>query len=131
MIFSTEFSPLVIEESDQDYVKLRLKDTSSYLMNPGQPMLPKVVKTFELPFGVKNVDVEIIPHNVYEYEIKQEIRPAPEPMPLTTTVKNIVIEENFFLIAAKQEIGVDFEAMTTSTSNFVERNKLLIATIED
>ena len=92
VIFSTEFSPLVIEESDQDYVKLRLKDTSSYLMNPGQPMLPKVVKTFELPFGVKNVNVEVVPSNIYEYEISKEIRPASEPMPLISVSNNKVME---------------------------------------
>ena len=86
------FSPLIIEESDSDYVNVRLKDTSSYVMTPGQPMVPKVVKAVELPFGVRNVKVDVIPKTVHEYEIAKEIRPAPAPVPLIATSNNVVVE---------------------------------------
>ncbi len=72
-----------IEESERaDYVCARSDDTDSYLMNPGQPMIPKITKVVELEFGVKNVNVEVIPKGIYEQEISQEIIPAPEPVPL-------------------------------------------------
>lgn len=82
-MITVSFSPLTIEENDNDYVKVHLEETSSYLMNPGQPMVPKVVKAVELEFGVRNIIVEVTPENVQEYEITKEILPAPVPVPLT------------------------------------------------
>jgi len=84
-MITTAFSMPIIKKSDNNYIEVSIKDTSSYLMNPGQPLLPKVVKSFELPFGVKNINVEVTPENVQEYEITGEICPAPTPVPLTET----------------------------------------------
>ncbi len=86
------FSPPIIEEHDGDYLEVRLMDVSTYLMNPGQPMVPKVVKNVELAFGVKNVKVDVIPKTVKEYEITKEIRPAPAPVPLTEEKYNVVVK---------------------------------------
>ncbi len=72
--------PLI--EKDNDYIRVHLEGVSTYLMSPGKPILPKVVKTMELPFGVKNVKVEVVPEEVEEYEVSKEICPAPSPLPL-------------------------------------------------
>jgi hypothetical protein len=77
------FSSLVIDDGDRDYISVSLSDTSSYLTKPGEPMLPKVVKTFELPFGAKNVKVNVVTKDVEEYDVAGEIRPASTPVPLT------------------------------------------------
>ena len=61
-------------------------------MNPGQPIVPKVVKAVELPFGVKNVKFEVTPKNVHEYEIEGEIRPAPPFVPLTAARTDVVVK---------------------------------------
>ena len=61
-------------------------------MNPGQPILPKVVNDIELPFGVRNVNVEVIPKNVHEYEIESLIQPAPAFLPLTAVQNNVNVE---------------------------------------
>jgi len=45
---SLTFSPIIIEEYNDDYVEVNLEDTSSYLLSPGQPVLPKVIKSVEL-----------------------------------------------------------------------------------
>ena len=102
--FSLVFSPLVIEESDQDYVKLRLKDESSYLMKPGQPMLPKIVEVFELPFGAQNIQVNVLPKEICEYEIEKEIRPARTPLPLTSANNVVVKNEKDEVTYASQEL---------------------------
>ena len=64
------FSSLTITDRNSDYVELHLNEASSYLMQPGKPMVPKVVKTVELPFGVQNVKVEVFPMGVNEVEIE-------------------------------------------------------------
>jgi len=86
------FSSLIIKEFDDNYFEVNLQDTSSYLMDSGKPMLPKVVKFFELPFGVQNLNVEVTPKNVQEYKITGEIRPAPVHVPLTSAIDNVDVE---------------------------------------
>jgi len=83
------FSTLKITEVNSDYLEAELDDISTYLMKPGEPMLPKMVKTIELPFGAKNVQVEVTPGTIVEQEITKEIRPAPRMLPLVDT-KNTV-----------------------------------------
>jgi hypothetical protein len=82
-------SPLIIEELDSENVEVNLNDVSTYLMNPGQPMLPKIVKSVELEFGVSNVQINVIPKNVKVYEIEKKIRPAPMHVILSEDKQNI------------------------------------------
>jgi hypothetical protein len=73
-------TPLTIKENK--YAEIQLKDTATYLMKPGQPVLPKIVKTVELEFNARSINVEATPKTVKEYKIAKEIRPAPTPVPL-------------------------------------------------
>jgi hypothetical protein len=91
-IITSDFSSLAIEEYDSNYVDVSLDGISTFLMNPGDPVLPKVVETIELPFGVRNVKVEVTVNNVNECNIEKEIRPAPPVLPLIETEEDIVIE---------------------------------------
>jgi hypothetical protein len=84
------FSPLIIENYKSEYVALHLQDIATYLMKPGQPMLPKVVKNIELPFGVRNVKVTVIPNEVQEFELAKEVRPSPVPIPLVPDTMTMV-----------------------------------------
>jgi len=79
------FSSLTIMDRNSDYVELHLNEASSYLMQPGKPMVPKVVKTVELPFGVQNVEVKVLPIGINEVEIENKISPAPALLPLTSS----------------------------------------------
>ena len=81
---------------DNNFIDLNLDGISTYISEPGFPMIPKVVKSYELPFGVKNVKVEVTPNNVREIEIEKDIRPAPIHIPLTLIDSNqyINIEKN-------------------------------------
>ena len=83
-IISMTFSPITIKDNSNEYVELCFNDETSYFMDPGQPMLPTVVKVVELPFGAQNVHVNVLTKGISEYEIEKEIRPSPTPLPLTS-----------------------------------------------
>ena len=91
--FEISFSSFTIEEYNQDYVALNFEEVSTYISEPCKPMLPKVVNTFELPFGVTNVKVEVTPENIVEQEIVGKIKPAPTPLPLTALSQSVVKTE--------------------------------------
>lgn len=74
---------LTVEEENNGYIELHLNNISSYLMTPGCPVLPQIVKTFELGFGVQNVEVKVTPVDVNEYTISKKVQPAPAMLPLT------------------------------------------------
>ena len=88
------FSSFFTKDSTNNFIEIELEDTTSYLMSPGKPILPKIVESFELPFGVKDVNIEVIAKNVKEFEIKEKIRPAPVHLPLIAYEENIDIEVN-------------------------------------
>ncbi len=78
---TVDFTSPTLVETD-NYVRLSFEE-ELYIMSPGKPMLPRVLKTIELPFGVRNVKVEIIPKEFQEMMISNEIQPAPAPIPLS------------------------------------------------
>ena len=70
----------------ENYIRIEMPNENGeelYIMAPGKPMLPRVLKIFELPFGVRNVKVEVEVKEVEEKIIEKQIMPAPAPMPLT------------------------------------------------
>ncbi len=74
-------------------MRLEMNDVSTFLMEPGKPMLPKVVKTFELPFGVKNVKVDVNVDNIDEKTVPKEIQPSPRMLPITTTEQTSSVKQ--------------------------------------
>jgi len=59
-------------------------DDCLYLMNPGQPMIPRLMKSFELPFGATNIQVETTVSAPETILISHQIRPSPTPLPQST-----------------------------------------------
>ncbi len=92
-IIEIDVSSLKIVDSDNDYVTVCLGNEELYLMNPGQPMIPRVIKTFELPFGVTNINVEAKPSDISEFKISKEIEPASAPLPLTPRQDSVIRSE--------------------------------------
>lgn len=90
---SIAFSSPIIENAKNEYIELSFKDSTTYLSTPGQPMLPKVVKSFELPFGARNVTVDVIPRSIYESDVEIEIKPASVHIPLVFDGNNIIPEK--------------------------------------
>jgi hypothetical protein len=87
------FSKVLFEQNNKEYLEVSLEGVSTYLMTPGEPMLPKVVKTIELPFGVKNVNVEVTLNNIKEQILTKEVKPAPAHLLLTQTSKTVSNEQ--------------------------------------
>lgn len=90
---SIEFSSLSIKENNDNTISLSLDGVSTYLMEPGRPMLPKIVKVFELPFGAKNVKVEVTPGAVTEKQVSKEVSPSPQMLPLEILQTEPYIEQ--------------------------------------
>jgi len=82
-LIEIDVSSLNIIDDDNEYIEVSLGSQELYLMNPGQPKIPRILKTYELPFGVTNIKVEAEPLNIQEFKISKEIVPSPAPLPLS------------------------------------------------
>ena len=79
-------APKIID--DGKFVRISL-DEELYIMAPGKPMLPRLLKVFELPFGARNVRVEVDVKEFHELSLSKKIMPAPAPMPLTLPEEHV------------------------------------------
>jgi len=86
-----DISTLEITDNNKKYIDISLGNDLNYLMNPGQPMIPRIIKKFELPFGVKNIDIEAQPFKITSLEIPKEITPSPSPLPMSE-IKDFIIK---------------------------------------
>jgi len=78
-----DVTSLTIEKSKREYISVSLGSETDYLMNPGQPMIPRVMETFELPFGATNIQVQGIPGEIQQDRLSCQIEPALAPLPLS------------------------------------------------
>ena len=99
------FSQPEIKEYNKDSLIVTLEGDELYLMSPGKPMVPKVTNQIELPFGVKNVIVELIPKDIIETKISKEILFVPIPIPLTSKENQVVTNyEKDYNIYSSEEL---------------------------
>ena len=90
--FEVEFKDITFKETEE-YFEVNLDDVTTYLLDPGKPIIPKVVNKFELPFGAKIIQVEVIPKNTKEITIEKQIRPSPVHIPLIDITNKISTKE--------------------------------------
>lgn len=90
-----EITPPVVTEAKQ-YLKVDFNESTSFMFNPGKPMIPIISKTFTLPFGSKIKEVDVIFSNEQKIPLSNEIKPAPEPEPLNKIVnkEDEIIKDN-------------------------------------
>jgi hypothetical protein len=74
---------LIITEKDEQYLRVSFSQNDQLLLNPGKPILPKFIQTFELPFGATNIQVQLTSSEVIQQTINKQIQPSPAPIPLT------------------------------------------------
>jgi len=85
------FEPFEIINDQMNYQSLEIKSCESYITNPGSPMLPKMIKTFEIPFSSSNIKINVDVKETKEMDFNGEIKPAPTPIPmLPNTDLNII-----------------------------------------
>ncbi len=89
-LLKIDASSLKIENSNDNYLSVSLGNEEVYLMNPGQPMIPRIIKKYELPFGVTNIKVVANPSEIQELKISKEIAPSRPPLPLTPRPESII-----------------------------------------
>jgi len=86
--------------NNDGYLLIELTGTSTFQTTAGQPQLPKLVRTIELPFGATNIRVSLTPSGISTQHVDQEIRPAQQMVPLTdesqssaasTTIKDTAV----------------------------------------
>jgi len=78
-------TPAILKQSvdNEGYLLIELTGTSTFQTAAGQPQLPKIVRTIELPFGATDIRVSLTPGDITTRHIDQEIRPATQMVPLT------------------------------------------------
>ncbi len=79
---ATDF-PYTIVEENNEYIRLILDDSPTFLHQPGKPLIPTVVQHVELPFGVTNVLVNVDIPAYHQRTLVKDIVPASNPMPYT------------------------------------------------
>lgn len=81
--FSLNQHQLQITEKEDDYLQVSFSNQDQLLLNPGKPILPKKIQTFELPFGATNIEVQATATDISTQYIERQIQPSPSPMPLS------------------------------------------------
>ena len=72
---------LRISASGEKYLEITLVGTDAVLMNPGQPMIPRFIQTYELPFGATDIKVTAEAAETQELRINKKIVPSSAPLP--------------------------------------------------
>jgi len=86
---------LTITKQGDTYLRVSLSQNDQLLLNPGKPILPKIIQTFELPFGATQINVKVVILEPSEQVLSQQIQPSPGPLPYseTTTIVSYPIKD--------------------------------------
>lgn len=76
---------LITSAEHNNLVSIQLDETNTYLSYPGRPLLPKIVKTIELPFGASDISISVTPSEKSVKKINYYVEPASVMMPLTSS----------------------------------------------
>ena len=86
--------PIINEK--EEFIYLDLLDNNNKIFNIGKPVLPKIVKTYEFPFGTKINNIDITFFDKYEMVLSKPIEPTPEIKMISTIYEDTNdINENF------------------------------------
>jgi hypothetical protein len=91
------FSEPSFEENEQNqYGSIKLNEPTSYLMNPGEPILPVLNVKYTYPVGTHIKDVTVVFSERKDQVLSRKIMPALAPVPLLekTVIDSEDIEEN-------------------------------------
>ncbi|MCX6671316.1 MAG: C25 family cysteine peptidase [Euryarchaeota archaeon] len=86
---SYQFSQPTLEENDQ-YATIHLAEVTGYRNIAGEPIIPVVMKTIELPFGTTVSDMRCVFTSDPEVHLTQKITPAGQPVPFLSD--NLIIQ---------------------------------------
>jgi len=88
----------IIKDSDE-YFRIDIEESDSYICYPGKPLLPTVTRIFTFPLGTKIVDVDVR-CEYEEYVLSKKIQPAPTPKIISKEVSQelneVVTDETIY-----------------------------------
>ena len=94
-IMQIQIPALSLREDNSNKLEISFEHEETYCMDAGMPMLPKLVKTLELPFGVHDVTVEVTPQNIQESHVTKDIAVSPALVPILPGVTYNAAQESY------------------------------------
>jgi hypothetical protein len=64
-----------------NYLSVTLKEMTANILIEGKPVLPTVVKVFDLPFGSQDVSIQCTVGTISEQVVTKDVQPAPKALP--------------------------------------------------
>jgi len=98
---SYQFSLPSLHE-DFDYTAVLLTEATGYRNIPGEPILPLLRDTIELPFGARIQTIQYNLGSIHHLPLTQKITPAIAPVPFPSEHKTIQYSENTALYTANE-----------------------------
>jgi len=94
-----QFSQPALTE-DNGVLSLQVKEATGYRNTPGEPLLPILMKTIELPFGSQITNIQCTTDGINEIKLAQKI--APISQPVTDSTQKQQSSENTEIYTADQ-----------------------------
>lgn len=96
---SHHLSVPVVQEN-KGYTAILLTEATGYRNIPGEPILPLIMNTIELPFGARVQSIECNREGIHHLPLTQKITPAPKPVSFLSEHHSIHHSENTALYTA-------------------------------
>ena len=84
---SHQQSQFLIESEETTLITC--SESDAFLSEPGKPLLPKIVKTFELPFGVTDIEIDVTLDSTTTTQITTPVHASSSLLPLTASNKQV------------------------------------------
>jgi len=89
IMIELSFSQPDFKEKD-NYLKIDIRETNSYLIKQNQPLLPSYLETYYFPIGTKIINVDCTPLKIQQQFLTKKIIPSPQPVLIDS---EIIIED--------------------------------------
>ena len=66
--------PVILERAES--IVIEIKEMTSQLIEPNKPVLPIIAKTFQVPYGSKNIQITCIPTDINTMVLTKKIMAA-------------------------------------------------------
>lgn len=117
--------PLIVKQN-QDLI-FNFENANSWINNPGYPLLPSFVKTYEFPFGTQIKSVDVVFSESKEYILGGDITLSSSPL-TQFKEKNIIYSNNE--IITKSNIFPGKKYFYNTGSGISNNNHVLLLTIQ-
>jgi hypothetical protein len=86
------FSTPQLSSTEVNYLSVSVKEMTTSFIEEGQPVVPVVVKVFDLPFGSTDISVQCTPGTTHDQVITKDIVPGPKALPKIDGVSSALTE---------------------------------------